>query len=87
MGSFPPASFLNWEYYENRQRQIRENRDPQTVQVILNNQSLGTAFDSRRRRRLRVRELMQPPFGTLFDVVKGDYADPDADPGLRTLAR
>ena len=84
LGSFPPASFLNWEYYEIRQREIRERRDPKTVEMILNNQSLGTAFDSRRRRRLKVRETLVSQFGSRANVVKG--ATPIAPMGMTAVA-
>jgi hypothetical protein len=69
LGSFPPATFMDWNHYDKIQCQIRERRDPETVMTILNNQNQGPDRDSRRRRRFMVRGMLHHDFGDRVDFA------------------
>ena len=73
MGSFPPATFMDWAYYDRIQRETRERRDPQTVTAILNNQRPGVYYDSRHRRRFMVRGMLDHAFGDRADFELTGY--------------
>jgi hypothetical protein len=71
LGSFPPASFLDWVYYEHIQRKVRENRKPETALTVMNSQNVNGFNSSRVRRRLMVREMLVSEFGDRANTSKG----------------
>jgi hypothetical protein len=74
LGSFPVPTFMDWDYYDRIQRQVRERRDPRTVQTILNNQDVPLFRDNRRRRRFMVKGMLRHEFG---DQVDFSWTKPD----------
>jgi glycosyltransferase involved in cell wall biosynthesis len=66
-GSFPPATFMDWAYYDRIQRQVRERRNPMTASVIMNNQYTHGFKDSRARRRFMVQGMLAHYFGDRMD--------------------
>jgi hypothetical protein len=67
LGSFPPANFKDWATYDRIQREVRAERDWQTVTTILNNQHPHPFLDSRRRRRFMVQGMLRHYFGDRVD--------------------
>ena len=69
LGAFVTQTFQDWSHYEVAQAEIRKKRNPLAASMILNNQPLGGAYDSRHRRRLLVRGMLHTHFGDRADFA------------------
>jgi hypothetical protein len=75
LGSFPPATFLDWAYYDRAQAEARARRDPRRAWMVLNNQDAGPDDHSRSRRRHMVRGLLRHHFGARADFARTSPED------------